>query len=252
MKKLVIIVLIICLACAITANINNNLRIIISNLLKKQNIRDGQLHYRFYLFGFLPVGNAIFDAAKLETYKGQNVFHLSVAADSLKIFAKFFSGSVTLDSYIDSQKYYPILYKEKISLSGKPDINKEVIYDQENGVMSIAGIKRTISPNTQDSLSAIFNFRRMNFNNISVFEFSLNTNQKNYILTGAAEPKDLLIGKKTFKAILLKAEISRKDKNPYHKSKIEMILLKEANNVPILIKAFANGILVNAKLVDIK
>lgn len=251
MKKIVIFFLIIAIFCVITANINNNPRIIISNLLKKHNIRDGQLHYRFYLFGFLPVGNAIFDAAKLETYRGQKVFHLSVAADSLKIFAKFFSGSVTLDSYIDSQKYYPILYKEKISLSGKPDINKEVFYYQENEIMSIAGVKRTISPNTQDSLSAIFNLRRMDFDKIRDFEINLNTNQKNYILIGAAKPNDLQIGEKTFEAVLLKAEISRKDKNPYHRSKIEMVLLKEANNIPILIKVFASGILVNAKLVDI-
>jgi hypothetical protein len=48
------------------------------------------------------------------------------------------------------------------------------------------------------------------------------------------------------------ATISRKDKNPYHKSEISLVMLADKENLPVLIRIFASGLLVQAKLVDIQ
>jgi len=118
--------------------------------------------------------------------------------------------------------------------------------------MSIDDTKREIPPNTQDPLSAIFNLRRMNLDKPKEFQMNINTSQKNYLLRGKVSLRDLVINEKTYKTILVKSEISRRDNNPYHRSTVSMVLAGGKENIPIIIKVFASGILVNAKLIEIK
>jgi len=233
------------------ANKNGSSKAIISNLIKKGQIQNGQLRYRIYLSGILPIGEAILGTEQIEEYQGQKVYHLNAKAESSKLFSKFFSGYAALDSYLDMQQL-PILFRQKAIVTGKQDINKEVFYNQSEGFMSIGGVKRQIFPNTHDPLSAVFNLRRMDLEKASDFEMNLNTNQKNYILEGTTEQKALLINKKIFKIFVAKAEIRRQDNNPYHKSNITVVFLKEKENIPILIKVFASGVLINAKLIEIE
>lgn len=252
MKKILLIFLIIILFLVFIAWKNSNPENIISELLKKGDIKSGELRYKIYLLGVLPIGDAFLGDEKIEEYKGQKVYHLSATAQSLKIFSKFFSGSAILDSYVDMQQFNPMSFRQRLQVSGKKDIDREIIYDQKLGIMSISEVKRQIFPNTQDPLSAAFNIRRMDFDKIKEFEMNINTNQKNYILKGTTTQQDISINKKIYKIVLAKAEIKRRDKNPYHQSTITMVLLKEKGNIPILIKVFAGGVLINAKLVDIK
>lgn len=231
---------------------NNNPKVIISRLIKKGDIQSDNLRYRIYLLGLLPIGEAVFCNKGVEEYQGHKVYRLNARAQSLRFFSKVFSGRAMLNSYVDIQELNPLLFRQKIIATGKKDINREVFYDQKQNIMSIAGVKRQILPNTQDPLSAIFNVRRMDFDKIKEFEMNINTNQKNYILRGVAEQKTLTINKKIYSIVMAKAEIKRRDKNPYHKSSINMVLLKEEENIPILIKVFSGGILINAKLTDMK
>jgi hypothetical protein len=92
----------------------------------------------------------------------------------------------------------------------------------------------------------------MDFDKVKEFEISLNTNQKNYVLKGAAQPQEICIDNKKYKIFILKSDIRRRDKNPYHQTKLTMTLCKEKENIPILIKVFASGALINARLVEIK
>jgi len=252
MRKWPILFIIIVLLLVFAAYNNSNPKAINSRLARKGDIRSGELTYRVYLLGIVPVGEATLYAPKREEYKGQKVFHLSAYARSLKLFLKFFSGEANLDSYIDTQEFNPILFKQRIIVSGKPDINKEIVYDQKNGIMSIGDIRRQILPNTNDPLSVVFKLRGIDFDKVKELELNLNTNQKNYIMKGTATQQDILINNRPLKITVLKADISRRDKNPYHKSNITMILLKEEENIPVLIKVFASGMFINAKLVDIK
>ncbi len=252
MKKLLLIFFIIILFLIFVSCYNSSPRTIISHLIKNGGIKTGQLRYKIYLLKIFPIGEAVFKAEEAEEYKGQKVYHLSAAAQSLRVFSKFFSGSALLDSYVNTEQLNPIAFNQKLIVTGKQDMYREVIYDQRNYIMSIAGVRRQIFPNTQDPLSAILNIKRMDFNKVKEFEMNINTNQKNYILKGIATQQGIIVNKKTYRIVLAKAEIERRDKNPYHKSNISMVLLEEKENIPILIKVFASGMLINAKLIDIK
>lgn len=252
MKKILIIFFIIILFFGFIIYRNGAPKIIISDLLKKDDIKPGELRYKIYLLGILPIGDAFLQDKKAEKYKGRMAYHLSAVAQSSKIFSELFGASAVLDSYVDTQELKPMVFKQKLIVSGKKDIDKEVIYDQKQNIISIGGIRRQTFPGTQDPLSAILNIRKIDFDKIQEFEMNINTNQKNYILKAAVTPGNIKISSKIYKIFTLKSTVSRRDKNPYHKSNITMVLLKDKENIPVLIKVFASGILINAKLTDIK
>lgn len=254
MKKILLILigLIILLSIFVFYN-NTNPKIAISYLLKKGKIQSGDLLYRVSLYGIIPGGNAILAAEDIEEYEGRKVYHLNLNANPLKIYSGLFRGYAVLDSYVDIQTRNPILFKQKMVISEKEVRNKEVLYDEKNRIMTLEGVKRQILPNTREPLSVIFNIRHMNLDNIKDLEMNINTNQKNYILKGTISHKEILIGRKIYKTAILEAKISRRDKNPYHQTNITVILLKNnEENIPVLIKVFASGFLINAKLIKIK
>lgn len=225
---------------------------IIGRLVKNEGIQTRQLRYKIYLFRVFPVGEAVFRNDGVEEHKGEKVYHLSATATSLRFLSVFFNGYAAMDSYIDMQQFNPVLFSQKIVVTDRKYDYKEVSYDQKNHIMSIQGIRRQIFPNTQDPLSALFNVRRMDFEKTNDFEMDINTNQKNYILKAIAQSKDISVYKKMHKTAFLKADISRRDKNPYRKSKISMVLLEEGGNIPILIDVFTRGLFINARLIDTK
>lgn len=251
MRKFLFFLFVLILFLGLVARNNSNPGIIISGLAKKGSVASGDLKYRIDLFGVIPLGEATLFYERPAEYNGLKVYHLSAAASPLKFYAKLFKGYAVLDSYVDTQSRSPVLFRQKLEGPGKENPYKEVFYDQKNNTMSLAGVQRDILPDTQDPLSAVFNLRHMNFGDTGKIEVNINTNQKNYILAGTVRQKDLSLGKKIYKIALLKAQIKRRDKDSYHKSKVSMVLLEEKENIPILIKVFASGILINAKLVDI-
>ncbi|MDD5155742.1 MAG: DUF3108 domain-containing protein, partial [Candidatus Omnitrophica bacterium] len=144
------------------------------------------------------------------------------------------------------------LFKQRVTMAGRQETVKEVYYDQDNGIMSISGVKRQILPDTQDPLSAIFNLRRMQLDKIKEVEMNINTNQKNYILKGTVSLRQVSVGNKPCNIAVVKATIRRRDKNnPYHQSQLTMVLLPDKENIPVLIRVFASGMLINARLMDL-
>lgn len=255
MKKALLTVVILLILLSIFAYYsNNNPRIIIYQLLEKGDINSEELVYRVNLFGIMPMAKAIFKIGPIiEKYAGKEVYHLNASARPLKIYSRLFKGYIILDSYVDMLTFNPIIFKQKIAIPDKAFIDKEVLYDQQNQVMTVAGIRRSILPHTQDPLSLIFNLRRINLDNIKDIEMNINTNQKNYIFKGTVNQRDISINRKIYRIALIEATIERRDKNPYHKSSLTIVLLKnKEENIPILIKAFASGFLINARLIDIE
>jgi len=255
MKKIILILLVfvILLLFAVYRN-NSNPKIIIAGLLAGENgIKSGDLKYKIYFLNVLPVATATLVKAKGGDYQGRRVYHLEALAKTLPYLSALFSGSAFLDSYVDAESHNPVIFRQKLQIAGKPDADKEVTYNQKDGVMIIAGVERTILPNTQDPLSAMLNLKKMDLDKIREFEMNINTNQKNYVLNSTVTPKDISVNHKTYKAFVLEAVVRRRDKNnPYHQSKITMIMLKDAENIPISVKVFASGALINAKLVGIE
>ncbi|MFH1128106.1 MAG: DUF3108 domain-containing protein [Candidatus Omnitrophota bacterium] len=253
MKKVFIItVVILILFLWVVYQNNTDPKAIISNLVQKGQIKTGDLKFKINFLNVFPMGEAVLNKETTEKYGNLDVYHLRATAYSQKAIERFFTAVASIDSYVNIGNNNPVLFRQLMKLSGKPEMNKEVIYDQKNGIMTILGVQRSILPNTQDPLSAIFNIRKMDLDKNREFEISINTNQKNYVLNGSATPKDLIIKNKTYKTYILKAEIKRRDKNPYHKSQITMVLLKEKENIPISVRVFASGVIVSAKLVEIK
>jgi len=231
---------------------NNNPKSVILDLNKNKKLESGQLRYVVNFLGIIPAGDALFTNAGITEYKGAGVYHLSAQAQNLKIYHWLRKVSATLDSYLDPQDYNPVFFSQRLCVSGRPDAYKEVFYDQKAATVEVAGIKRQMPYGTQDPLSAIFNLRRMDFDKTKNFQLNLNTNQKNYILEGSARDMVLCIHGRDYAITVLEGKIHRSDKfNPYHQSRVTMYLLKQGKeNIPLLIKVFASGILINAKLTD--
>ena len=163
----------------------------------------------------------------------------------------FFKAEAILDSYVDCATLNPISFKQKLVISGKPEQEKVVAYDQNKGFMTLDGVKREILPNTQDPLSLIYNLKKIDFAKNKEIEIGINTNQKNYVLKGTIEQKQ--IGNIDYMVYCGKADIKRRDKNnPYHRSHVTMWFVKENENVPILIKVFASGFFTVIRLVEIE
>ncbi|MBL7151945.1 MAG: DUF3108 domain-containing protein [Candidatus Omnitrophica bacterium] len=233
---------------------NNRPKVIISRLLNK-DVQKNQPKYLVSLLGVIPAGEAVFFNEAIEDYgeaEVRRVYHLSAKAENLKIYSGFIKGAAILDSYLDEYSFDPLLFRQRLSISGKKEALKEVSYDQEAHIMSIAGERRQILPHTQDPLSAMFNIRRMDFEKVKEFEMNINTNQKNYLLKAAARTEEMLIKNKKYKIIILDANISRREKSPYHKTSMQMVLWKDRQNLPIYIKVFSSGFLINCRLIDIE
>jgi hypothetical protein len=248
MKKIAIFLLLAAAFLIFLAKYKNDPKNIISNISKQDGLKQGELVYAISLFGLIPIGDAVFYAPKDEQINGRRAYHLSASAKSLKIIAPFLSGTVNLDSYIDRENGNPFIFREKISVKGRSDIIKEVSYDQRQSIMELAGVRRQVLPNTQDHLSAIYNLRRMDFDKVKDYDININTNQKNYSLKGSAQNGQITLKGKNYKTVLLEASISRRDKNPYHKSTMTMLLLKDEGNLPIMIKVFASGAVIHVRL----
>ena len=137
-----------------------------SKLTKEGNLKPRELRYKINFLGIIPVGEAVLGAERIEEYNGQKYYHLNASVRSLKVFSKIFSAYAVLDSYIDMKEMNPAVFKQRVEISGKQAATIEITYDQKNNAMSTGGVRRQILPNTQDPLSAVFNIRRMNLENI--------------------------------------------------------------------------------------
>jgi hypothetical protein len=71
-------------------------------------------------------------------------------------------------------------------------------------------------------------------------------------LNGTVKQRVISIKNKEYKFALIEAGIRRRDKDPYHKSNVTIVLLEGRENIPVFIKVFASGALLTAKLIDVK
>lgn len=250
MRKVFFILCVLVLVWITISLYNSTPRAIISRLIKEDKLHSSKMRYRVYLFKILPIGEATLMDAVSQEYKGKKVYHLSAMAESLEVFSYFINAHAELDSYIETKSFNPLVFKQKLVVSGRRDTQKEVAYDQKSNIMFVEGSRRAILPDTQDPLSATFNIRRMDFTVAKDIEMNINTNQKNYLLKGTAHTDQIKIGSDTYGLVFLKANIYRRNKNPYHKTDMSIVLLKEGGNIPISIDVFNKGIFIHARLID--
>jgi len=250
----IILYLIIVLLCAWGwVTYSNHPKVIMNRLdIADITLGKGSLHYRLYAFGLLPVGDAVMYTPVSEDFKGVAVHHLRARATTLPYLKFIISGLVELDSYVDLKTLNPLLFRQRFFVKNKTDSLKEAWYDQQAGEMTLKGVRRQILPDTQDHLSAIYRLRRSNLSALKEFDMNINTNQKNYSLKGSVqETQAISVRGKSYALLTLQAQVSRRDKNPYHRSRMSMVMLKDKSNLPILIKVFASGGIIHARLIAV-
>jgi len=252
-KALLVLIFLGLIFCAVSYFWNTSLELAAYNSGILENPDSASsLRYRVYLLGVFPIGEALISDWGKTQYKGKQVYRLHAEAKTLDSISEFFNASVTIDSYVDTKYLSPILYREKMVVEGKKDVEKEVTYNLQEEVMVIAGEKRKILPSTQDPVSAMWNIRRMKFDEQKAIEMNINTNQKNYLLAGTTELKKISLKHKKRDFVLADCLIKRRGKSPYHKTALRLTMMKDKENLPILVRVFAGGILITAKLIEVK
>ena len=250
MKKILVVIVLGLAAIAVISASQNNPSVILSRIGADKLKGDAkELVYKVYLFGALPAGEALIADKGLDMFGGQNVYRLSASAKGSSLISKIYPFEAVLDSYLDPGTFLPQVFKQTLRTKDK-EIVKEVSYDQKNGVMRIADVKRTIFPETYEPLSALYKLRRMDMNSVSAFDLNINTNQKNYAFTGTITKEEVRIKGETQRFFRLKGKIFRRDKNPYHQSHLEIVFLDNPQKTPLFIKVFASGALLTVRLTD--
>lgn len=250
MKKLLVAVVLVLAAIVIISASGNNPAVILSRIGADKLKGDAkELVYKVYLFGAIPAGEALILDKGLEMFGGRNVYHLSALAKGTELISKIYPLEAALDSYLEPGTFLPLSFKQTLRTKDK-EIVKEVSYDQKNGIMRIADVKRSILPETYEPLSALYKLRRMDFNSLKAFDLNINTNQKNYAFTGSVNKEELRLNNQDLNIFRLKGKIFRRDKNPYHQSHLEIVFLDNPQKTPLFIKVFASGALLTVRLTD--
>ncbi|MDO8748112.1 MAG: DUF3108 domain-containing protein [Candidatus Omnitrophota bacterium] len=249
MKKVFIVIIVFLVLAIGVSAYQNNPRIILAHLdAAKLESQAKQLTCKVYFLGLFPVGKAVLRDEGLMRFEGGDSYHLSAQAGVESLIFKIYPFSASIDSYLDPKTLLPVFFRQDIQTKDKV-LKKEVRYNQISNVMEIGGEKRTIFPETYEPLSVLHKLRRMDLDKTSNFDLNINTNQKNYAFTGDISKENIQTKSGPVGAYRLKGRIFRRDKNPYHQSKIEIVLLDNGPKTPIFIKVFASGALITVRLI---
>jgi hypothetical protein len=209
--------------------------------------------FKINLFGGLPVGRAVMANSGLVALKDKMVYQCLGQAQTSGIPALFFNAKAEVISYIDKNTFLPLLFKESLSRPDCPIQKKEIVYDHDNLFMESNGIKRRILPGTMEPFSVMFFLSRQAFEPGKEFDLNINTNQKNYrFLFKVLKREEQIVNGKKIGIWIVKGDIKRRDKSPRHSTNLTMWLLDNGEKTPLFVKVFASGMLVTARLIEVK
>lgn len=250
MKKVIIYILVILTAAIFISAWQNNPKTIINKIdIARLESQAKQLTFKVYFLGIFPLGEAVLEDNGLVRFEGKDLYLLSAQANAGGFVSRLYPFSASLESYLEVKTFLPVIFRQKLRNKDK-EIAKEARYDQVNNIMEIAGQKRNILPQTREPLSALYKLRRMDLDKTANFDLNINTNQKNYSLSGDITKEDMQLKDSTIKVYRLKGKIFRRDKNPYHQSQVEFVLLGNEQRTPVFMKVFASGALITARLIE--
>jgi hypothetical protein len=250
MKKVIIAILVILAAALSISAYQNNPKTIVRKLdIARLGNQSKQLVYKVYFLGIFPLGEAVLEDNGLVRFEGKDLYLLSAQANAGGFISRLHPFSASLESYLETRTFLPVIFRQELRTKDK-EIVKEARYDQANNIMEIAGQRRSILLETYEPLSALYRLRSLDLEKVSNFDLNVNTNQKNYCLTGDITKEDIRLKDSTVKVYRLKGKIFRRDKNPYHQSQVEFVLLGNEQRTPVFIKVFASGALITARLIE--
>lgn len=195
--------------------------------------------------GIIPIGKARIKVDGSIKYNRRNVYKLFAEAETSGFVSIFYKAKAGIESYMDKNKLHSLRYTENIILPDKDTETKEIIYDQDNLVMTRKDFKRKILPNTQDPLSATFYLRTQDFNVGKSFIINIISKEDIYELKANVLKKDGGIW-------MLKMAVARQNRSSYHGGNFSVWITDDARRLPLLIKGWTQIGLVTMRLINIK
>ncbi len=250
-KKVFFLAVILVLVIAGMSLRNNNVSFIIKRARLNSVVDYTVLKYRIYILGLFPVGEIMLNKPVEADFMGKQVFRLHAFARTFDYLSKIYQADATLDSYIDKASSVPLFFREELIAKGKKSV-KEVSYDQKKLVMKIEGVERKILPSTYDPLSLMHKLIKTDLAATKEIKMYINSNQKNYVFVAGLIYSGSKIMNEQNNIFTIDGKIKRVDKNPYHQTSLTIKFLKKDENIPLLIRVFAGGMLVTARLTEVK
>ncbi|MDP2943867.1 MAG: DUF3108 domain-containing protein [Candidatus Omnitrophota bacterium] len=252
-KKIFFFTLIVCVMLILILSIKEKILDNPKNILKRLPSKEWsvftgskELVFLVKYFGIIPIGKAKIRVDGSTRYEGRDVYKLVAEAETSNFASIFYQAKARIESYMDKNKFYSLRYKEELFLPDKEVETKEIIYDQENLIMTRGNFKRKILPNTQDPLSAIFYLRIQDFNICKSIVMNTITKKENY------EFRASVIGKQD-DIWLLKSKVQRQDRSSYyHGVEFYLFISDDSRRLPLLIKSFTKIGLVTARLSEVR
>lgn len=195
--------------------------------------------------GIIPIGKARMKVDSSTKYNRRNVYKLFAEAETSGFVSIFYKAKAGIESYMDKNKLHSLRYTENIILPDKGAETKEIIYDQDNLIMTRKDFKRKILPNTQDPLSAIFYLRTQDFNVGQSFIINIISKEDIYDLKADILKKDGGIW-------MMKIAVGRQNKSSYHGGNFSVWISDDTMRLPLLVKGWTQVGLVTMRLINIK
>lgn len=220
---------------------------VLENLVKAGKLDNRSINLKLNYLTFIPVGSAKIENLGKEKFRNTELIHVYAEAKTLDYIASLFSAKARIDSYIAPEQLHSVYFLQHIEMTNKPNDDREIFYDQKKHIMKYKGPRgneeRVIDDHARDPICAIFYIQNKTFNLGEEIKLSMNTNQKNYILTGRFIDKEIIrLANKDYEIWLIQAEVRRKDKSPRHQVSFKIWFLDTGNTkIPLLIKAMTNA-----------
>jgi hypothetical protein len=220
--------------------------ILIAKDLASNHRLSGQTNFLLNYLAVIPVAQARMEYLGPEGFRGRKLIHIRAEAKTFDYARSVFHAGAAVDSYVDPKSSKAVYFLQHLEMIGKPDENKEIYYDQKDNIMVSTGSRGTerlaIDKNTFEPLSAFLFIQNLELAAGTEFDLSLNTNQKDYFLSGKCVSRDLVrIGDKNYNILLIEAQVRRKDKSPRHGFTLKIWFLEDGKRkIPLLVRVMTN------------
>lgn len=254
MKKILLgLLIVILIILGVYYHNNTSATRIISKLTSQKNFKLGQLKYRIYFSGLIPMADAIFEPEQEVSLNNNKFYYLAMKAQLLKRYHKLYKVSVEMSSFLDKKTLLPGLYEYKLMMVNKKDVYEKVEYDRIKNFLLVNGGHYSISANMRDPISAFYYLTHSSLKQDDRIDLDLyTTNLRSYTLNGKINEKILRVNNKDYNLIISDIKINSGEAN-YNKVKIKITMVRnqDKENIPILIDIFSKGVNLKVKLIDI-
>ncbi len=127
-----------------------------------------KVYYQSFLTGKVNAGTATLEVKNTNRkFHRREVFHIVGNGKSNPAFDMFFKVRDRYETYMDKDALIPHLFIRRTREGGYTK-NDDVYFDHENGIATSSRTTKSITPNIQDIISAVYYMRTINFDDARV------------------------------------------------------------------------------------